>query len=81
MAPFGVERYFGEQGYDYEEIILEGFMEWEEGEDDEDAGLPQPEVHLGRLRDTVSLPARRGRSRLGESGSLHIPAYGVRGPL
>lgn len=49
VALAGVERYYGEPGYDHEEIDLEGFVEWEEGEG-EDAAMPQREVHIGPLR-------------------------------
>ena len=39
VALAGVEGYYGEPGYDHEEIDWEVFVEWEEGE-----------VHIGSLR-------------------------------
>ena len=53
VALAGVEGYYGEPGYDHEETDSEGFVEWEEGESDEDAAMPQREVHIGPLRYIV----------------------------
>ena len=53
VAPFGWDGYHGEQDYDYEEMNLEDFVEWEDGEDDEDGGIPHLEVHIGPLRYIV----------------------------
>ena len=74
MSLAGVEGYYGEQGYDYEEIKLQDFVEWEEGEGDEDAGIPQRQVHIGPLRYILPWGRERGSKTgagagLGESGS------------